>query len=336
MCLTHFIRTAKFALLAVFIYSNPAWTQDRLSNVSYNLSSELFEALNPLFAVKWLNEAGREVEIRQSHGSSSQQARAIQNGQAADVVTFNQETDIETLVEASLVSADWRTKFPNDASPYYSFPAFLVRAGNPKNIHDWSDLARDDVVPVFPNPKTSGNGRYTYLTAYSFGLAQSGNNTEKTEQFVRKILSSVPEFEAGGRAATQSFAERGIGDVLITFEAETGAISQKYADRGFIRITPSMSLLAAFPVAVVSANTERSGTTDLAIAYLAWLYSPDAQEIIARNHYRVINQKVASKYAKDFPSIRLVTVDQAFGGWDNIHISHLASGGILDKLLADK
>jgi sulfate transport system substrate-binding protein len=335
MCRSRFFITAKLALFAVLIYSNPAWTQDRLTNVSYDLSRELFEALNPLFVAKWMSEAGREAEIVQSHGSSSQQARAILDGQAADVVTFNQETDIEILVGASFVAADWREKFPNGASPYYSFPAFLVRAGNPKNIHDWSDLARDDVIPIFPNPKSSGNGRYTYLTAYAYGLAQSGNNTEKTEQFVRKIMSSVPKFEFGGRAATQSFTERGIGDVLVTFEAETGAISQKYAEHGFIRITPSISLLAAFPVAVVSANTERSGTTDVATAYLTWLYSPEAQEVLALNHYRVRDEKVAAKYAKEFPSIRLLTVDQVFGGWDNIQMYHLVSGGILDKLLAD-
>lgn len=325
-----------FCLSYFIIYAQPVWAQDRLVNVSYDISQELFEVLNPFFAAKWMTETGREVEITQSHGGSSQQVRAIRNGQAADVVTFNQETDIDSLVDAAFVAADWRDKFPNSASPYYSFPAFLVRAGNPKQIQDWSDLARDDVVPIFPNPKSSGNGRYTYLAAYAFGLAQSGGNPDKAQQFVRKILSSVPHLDAGGRAATQSFADRGIGDVLVTFEAETGTIAERYADQNFVRVTPSTSLLAAFPVAVVTANAERNGTTDVATAYLAWLYSPEAQEILARSHYRVRDAKIGAKYAKDFPPPRIITVDQALGGWDKIRATHLAAGGILDQLLADK
>ena len=325
-----------FALSAVIMCAKSAWANDQLTNVSYDVSRELFQDLNPVFIAKWMTETGRKVEIAQSHGSSSQQARAILNGQAADVVTFNQETDVDALVDAHLIAADWRDKFPDGASPYYSFPTFLVRAGNPRDIHDWSDLARNDVIPVFPNPKSSGNGRYTYLTAYAFGLGQSGGNLEKTEDFVRKILSSVPTFDAGGRAATQSFAERGIGDVLVTFEAEASAIAEKYADQGFVRVTPSISLLAAFPVAVVTANAERNGNTDVATAYLAWLYSPEAQEILARNHYRVRDATIAAKYSKDFPPLRLVTVDQVFGGWDKIRRSHLATGGILERLLVDK
>jgi sulfate transport system substrate-binding protein len=325
-----------FALSAVIMCAQSAWANDRLTNVSYDVSRELFEDLNAVFIAKWMTDTGRKVEIAQSHGSSSQQARAILNGQAADVVTFNQETDIDTLVDAALIAADWRKKFPDGASPYYSFPTFLVRAGNPKDIRDWSDLARNDVIPVFPNPKSSGNGRYTYLAAYAFGLGQSGGSLQKTQDFVRKILSSVPNFDAGGRAATQSFTERGIGDVLVTFEAEAGAITEKYANQKFVRVTPSFSLLAAFPVAVVTANAERNGSTDIAIAYLAWFYSPEAQEILARNHYRVRDAKIAAKYAKDFPPLRLVTVDQVFGGWDKIRMSHLANGGILDQLLVDK
>lgn len=325
-----------FALSAVIMCAQSAWANDRLTNVSYDVSRELFEDLNAVFIAKWMTDTGRKVEIAQSHGSSSQQARAILNGQAADVVTFNQETDIDTLVDAALIAADWRKKFPDGASPYYSFPTFLVRAGNPKDIRDWSDLARNDVIPVFPNPKSSGNGRYTYLAAYAFGLRQSSGNLQKTQDFVRKILSSVPNFDAGGRAATQSFTERGIGDVLVTFEAEARAITEKYANQKFVRVTPSFSLLAAFPVAVVTANAERNGSTDIAIAYLAWFYSPEAQEILARNHYRVRDAKIAAKYAKDFPPLRLVTVDQVFGGWDKIRMSHLANGGILDQLLVDK
>ena len=327
---------AVFTLSAFIACAQPALAQDRLTNVSYDVSRELFQALNPSFAAKWMTETGRNIEIEQSHGGSSQQARAIMDGQAADVVTFNQETDIDTLVDSGFIAADWRDKFSNGASPYYSFPAFLVRAGNPKHIQDWSDLARKNVIPIFPNPKSSGNGRYTYLTAYAFGLAQSGGDPEKAQEFVRKILTSVPFFDVGGRAATQSFAERGIGDVLVTFEAETGAIAEEYADQNFVRVTPSISLLSEFPVAVVTANAERDGTTDVATAYLGWLYSPEAQEILARNHYRVRDEKISAKYAEAFPPLRLVTVGQVFGGWDKIRASHLAAGGILDQLLTDE
>ncbi|MFN4099696.1 MAG: sulfate ABC transporter substrate-binding protein [Pararhodobacter sp.] len=314
----------------------PALAQDRLLNVSYDIARELFEELNPAFAAHWEATTGRSVTIDMSHGGSSRQARAILEGLAADVVTFNQETDIDVLANAGLVDANWREALPNGASPWYSLPAFLVRQGNPQNIQDWSDLARDGVAPVFPNPKTSGNARYTYLAAYAASLAETGGDQEAAQSFVGQMFANVPVFDTGGRGATQTFAERNIGDVLVTFEAETGGISAAYADQGLERVTPSQSLFAAFPVALVSQNTERNGTTELATAYLEWLYSPEAQRIVAGHYYRVTDESVAAEFADSLPELTLVTVDEVFGGWDAISAEHLAEGAILDQVFVNQ
>lgn len=324
------------AALALVLGVSPAAAQDKILNVSYDIARELFEALNPQFAAHWKTETGRDVTIDQSHGGSSKQARAILEGLNADVVTFNQETDIDVLVEGRLVEANWREAFPNGASPYYSLPAFLVRKGNPKGIKDWSDLARDDVQAVFPNPKTSGNGRYTYLAAYAYGLDQNGGDQAKAQEFVRKILSQVPVFDTGGRAATQTFAEREIGDVLVTFEAETGGIAKQYEAQGFERVTPSLSLFSAFPVAVVKANADKNGSTEVSTGYLNWLYTPEAQETLAQNHYRVTDKDVAAKHAAGTPEVKLVTVDEVFGGWDKVRTDHLSDGGILDQVFVNQ
>ena len=330
------MKTPLLATALALTLAAPAAAQDRLLNVSYDIARELFEALNPAFAEHWQAETGRTVTIDQSHGGSSRQARAILEGLAADVVTFNQETDIDVLAEGGLLPAEWRDALPNGASPYYSLPAFLVRQGNPKGIEDWDDLAREDVAPVFPNPKTSGNARYTYLAAYAYGLAQNGGDHEATQEFVRQIFASVPVFDTGGRAATQTFAERGIGDVLVTFEAETAQIAEEYAAQGFERVTPSMSLFAAFPVAVVAQNAERNGSTEVATAYLEWLYSADAQRILGDFDYRLTDETVAAEFAETLPQVELVTVDEIFGGWDAVRADHLADGGILDQVFVNQ
>lgn len=314
----------------------PALAQDKILNVSYDIGREVFEALDPLFIAQWKEDTGRDLTIDQSHAGSSKQARAILEGLPADVVTFNQEIDVDMLAKGGMLPEDWRTKLPNNASPYYSLPSFLVRKGNPKNIRDWSDLAREDVQPVFPNPKTSGNGRYTYLAAYAYGLEQNGNDPAKAQEFVGKIFANVPVFDTGGRASTQTFAEREIGDVLITFEAETGGIAAQYADAGFERVTPSMSLFSAFPAAVVSANADKNGSTEVSTAFLEWLYSPEAQEVLAQHYYRVHDAEAAAKHASDFPEVKLITVDEVFGGWDKVNEDHFAEGGILDKVFVNQ
>ena len=316
--------------------AGPVMAQDAILNVSYDVARELFEALNPKFIEKWKAEKGRDLTIDQSHGGSSRQARAILEGLAADVVTFNQETDIDALVKGGLVPENWREVLPNGASPYYSLPAFLVRKGNPKNIQDWGDLAREGVQPVFPNPKTSGNARYTYLAAYAWGLNEFGGDHSKTQEFVKTLLSNVPVFDTGGRAATQTFAEREIGDVLVTFEAETGGIAKEYEDKGFERVTPSISLFSAFPVAVVEENAKKKGTEEVSKAYLEWLYSPEAQKVLADHYYRVTDEAVAAEYKDKLADVKLVTVDEVFGGWAKVATEHLAEGAILDQVFVNR
>ncbi|MGY6548160.1 MAG: sulfate ABC transporter substrate-binding protein [Roseinatronobacter sp.] len=329
-------RTPLIAATIALALTAPASAQDRLLNVSYDIARELFEALNPAFAAHWQETTGRSVTIDMSHGGSSRQARAILEGLNADVVTFNQETDIDVLAEGGLLPAEWRELLPNGASPWFSLPAFLVRADNPKGIQDWDDLARDDVAPIFPNPKTSGNARYTYLAAYAFELDRNGGDHAGAQDFVRTIFSSVPVFDTGGRAATQTFAERNLGDVLVTFEAETGGIAQEFAAQGFERVTPSQSVFAAFPVAVVEANATRNGSTEVATAYLEWLYSPEAQRIVAEHFYRVTDETVAAEFADRLPEVDLVTVDDVFGGWDAVRAEHLADGAILDQVFVNQ
>jgi len=330
------IRKLQAAALALVLGVSPALAQDKILNVSYDIARELFEALNPEFQAYWKDKTGRDVTIDQSHGGSSKQARAIMEGLPADVVTFNQETDIDVLARNGFVAENWREALPNGASPYYSLPAFLVRKGNPKGIKDWGDLARDDVQVVFPNPKTSGNARYTYLAAYAYALGQNGNDAEKAREFVGKIFANVPVFDTGGRAATQTFAERNIGDVLVTFEAETKGIARQYAEQGFEAVTPATSLFAAFPVAVVTENAESNGSLEVSSEYLGWLYSPQAQEILARHNYRVTDKDVAAEHAAEFPEVRLLTIEDVFGGWDKVNAEHLAEGGILDQVFVNR
>lgn len=314
----------------------PAAAQDSILNVSYDVARELFAAVNPVFAEKWKAETGKDISVEQSHGGSSKQARAILEGLPADVVTFNQVTDIDVLAEGGLVDKDWRAAFPNEASPFYSVPSFLVRKDNPKNIKDWSDLVRDDVQAIFPNPKTSGNARYTYLAAYAFALDANGGDQAAAQDFVKKLFANVPVFDQGGRAATVTFAEKEIGDVLITFEAETGGIAKQYADKGFVRVTPSLSVYAEFPVAVVNENAKKKGTEEVSKAYLEFLYSPEGQKILASFDYRVRDEAAKAEFAANFPELKVVTVEDVFGGWEKVAAEHFAEGGILDQVFVNQ
>lgn len=329
-------RIVAAALALGLAFPSLASAQDKILNVSYDISRELFQQINPAFAKAWKEQTGRDVSVDQSHAGSSKQARAILEGLPADVVTFNQVTDIDVLAKGGLVDADWRKAFPNNASPYYSLPSFLVRKGNPKGIHDWDDLVRSDVKVIFPNPKTSGNARYTYLGAYAYALEKYGHDDAKAQEFVKKLFANVPVFETGGRAATTTFAEKDIGDVLVTFEAETGGIAKLYADKGFERVTPSISVLAEFPVAVVTENAKKAGSEEVSKAYLNFLYAPEGQRILAQNDYRVNDPAVKAEFAAQFPEVKLVTVEDAFGGWDKLNKTHFAEGGILDKLFVNQ
>jgi sulfate transport system substrate-binding protein len=328
-----------FAAVAISLSLTPALAEEPkdILNVSYDVSRELYADINKAFVAKYKADTGNDLTINQSHGGSSKQARAILDGLKADVVTFNQVTDIQMLHDlGDLVAADWQSRLPNNSVPYYSLPAFLVRKGNPKNIKNWNDLVRDDVKVVFPNPKTSGNGRYTYLAAYAYALEAFNGDVKKTQEFVRKLFANVPVFDTGGRAATTTFVEHGIGDVLVTFEAEVQGISSQYGKDKVDLVIPPVSLRADFPVSVVDKVVDQRGSRKIADAYLKYLYTPEAQEIIAAHYNRPIDKDVAAKHAKDFADVRLLTVDEVFGGWQKVQTEHLASGGILDQLYLNK
>lgn len=319
------------AFAAILATSNFAQAADKILNASYDVAREVFAAENEAFI-----KAHPGVTVDQSHAGTSKQARAIVEGLEADVVTFNQVTDIDFLVKNNFVSADWQKDFPNAASPFYSFPSFLVRAGNPKNIKDWNDLVRDDVKVVFPNPKTSGNARYTYLAATAYAKEAFNGDEQKVKDFVKKLFDNVPVFDTGGRAATTTFVEREVGDVIITFESETRGIAKQYGQDKFQSVVPSVSLLAEFPVAIVDKVVDKRGSRDLAKSYLDFLYSEEGQRIAADFGHRVHNEKVVGEFKDQFPAIRLVNVDDVFGGWDKIQKDHFASGAVLDTLYGNR
>jgi len=301
-------------------------------NASYDIAREVFEAINAKFEPAEKAKTGKDIKVNQSHAGTSKQARSIVEGLEADVVTFNQITDVTFLVDKGFVAKDWQTRLPNASSPWYSFPAFLVRKGNPKGVKNWDDLVRDDVKLVFPNPKTSGNARYTYLAAYAFALEKFKGDKAQADAFTKKLLSNVVVFDTGGRGATTSFVERELGDVLITFEAETIGVKDAYKDKGFEVVVPEVSLLAEFPVAVVDKVVDKRGSRQIATDYLTFLYSPEGQTVAAEFNNRVVDPGVAEKFKAKFAPVRLVKVEDVFGGWANVQKEHFASGGKLDTL----
>ncbi|WP_163559435.1 thiosulfate ABC transporter substrate-binding protein CysP [Halomonas sp. NO4] len=330
--LTTLRRTAVAVALGASL-ATPALAAEReLLNSSYDIARELFAAVNPEFKAWWQAEHGEAVTIKQSHGGSSAQARAILQGLRADVVTYNQVTDVQVLADAGLVAEDWQQQLPNNASPYYSTTAFLVRKDNPKGIESWDDLVNEDVEIVFPNPKTSGNGRYTYLAAWGFADQAFEGDEEQIHDFMRTFLGNVVVFDTGGRGATTSFIERGIGDVLISFESEVNNIRGEYGSDDFEVIVPPVSILAEFPVAVVEENAERNGTQDLARGYLEYLYTEEMQRLLAGFNYRVHHEAVVAEFAEQFPETELLTVEAIAGGWDDAMATHFESGALLDQL----
>ena len=323
------------AALAALL-AGPASAQDKLLNASYDVARELFVQENAAFTPKYKADTGKDITVDQSHAGTSKQARAIVEGLEADVVTFNQVPDIDFLVKNGFVSEDWQKDFPNNSSPWYSLPSFLVRAGNPKGVKDWGDLVRDDVKVIFPNPKTSGNARYTYLAATAYAKEAFNNDEAKVKEFVTKLFANVPVFDTGGRASTTTFVEREVGDVLITFESETRGIAKEFGEDKFERVTPSVSLLAEFPVAIVDKVVDSKGSRDAAKTYLEFLYSPEGQKIAAENGNRVNDEATAEAFKDEFPEVRLVTVDDVFGGWSKVQEEHFASGGLLDQIYGDR
>ncbi|GHA29041.1 thiosulfate ABC transporter substrate-binding protein CysP [Oceanisphaera arctica] len=306
-----------------------------LLNSSYDIARELFAEINPIFIEHWEKETGEKLEIKQTHAGSSRQAQAILQGLRADIVTYNQVTDVDVLYQkGKLIPEDWKARLPNDSSPYVSTMAFLVRKDNPKNIKDWNDLTREDVQLVFPNPKTSGNGRYTYLAAWGAAHKQFNGDQDKILEHMGKLVKQVAVFDTGGRGATTTFVERGIGDVLITFESEVNNIKDLYADDEYQVVVPSVDVLAEFPVTWIDRNVERNGTAEQARAYLEFLYTPEAQRILANYYYRVHNEAVAAEVADRFPETSLFKVEDIFGSWEEAMGAHFANGGSLDQLQA--
>ena len=323
------------ALAAVLVLgATPAAAQvTSLLNVSYDIGRELFAAVNEAFIPRYEAETGISITIDQSHAGSSAQARAVLEGLQADVVTFNQVMDVQALHDrGDLIPADWADRLPNNSSPYYSLPAFLVHAGNPKNITGWADLAREDVAPVLPNPKTSGNARYTYLAARAWAIEEFDGDEAQIEAYLKQFFANVPVFDTGGRGATTTFAERGIGDVLLTFEAEVIQIAEQLGTDRFEIVVPPMSLLAEFPATVVDKVVDARGSRELATEYLEFLYTPEGQRILANAGNRVHDEAVTAEFADSFPEVRLVTVEDVYGGWPRVMDEHFADGGLLDRV----
>jgi sulfate transport system substrate-binding protein len=302
-----------------------------LLNVSYDPTRELYQELNAAFAARWRAQTGRSVEVQQSHGGSGKQARAVIDGLEADVLTLALAYDIDAVAKSGLLAADWRKKLPDDSAPFTSTVVFLVRKGNPKGIRDWADLARPGVSVITPNPKTSGGARWNYLAAWGYALRRPGGSEPAARAFVARLLANVPVLESGARGATNTFVQRGLGDVLLSWENEAHLVVDALGRGRFEIVTPSVSILAEPPVAVVDAVVDRKGTRAAARAYLEFLYTPEAQEIAARHSYRPRLAAVARTHDARFPRIPLFTVDEVFGGWTNAQKAHFDEGGTFDQ-----
>ena len=302
-------------------------------NVSYDPTRELYEDVNKQFGAYWKQRTGQDINFKQSHGGSGKQARSVIDGLGADVVTLALAADIDVIAEkAKLLPTNWQKKLPNNSTPYTSTIVFLVRKGNPQGIKDWGDLIKPGVGIITPNPKTSGGARWNYLAAWAWAKHQPAGNDAKAQEFVRKIYKNTKVLDSGARGATTTFAERGIGDVLLAWENEAHLAIREQPGK-FEIVTPSLSILAEPPVAIVEKNAEKDGNLNLAKAYLNYLYSPAGQEIAAKNFYRPRNATVLKKYAATFKTLKLVTIDKEFGGWTKVQKQHFENGGVFDQIV---
>ena len=323
---------AKIILAAALATSVNA-KEIKLLNVSYDPTRELYADYNAAFTKYWKAKSGDDVTISQSHGGSGKQAQAVINGLEADVVTLALAYDIDAIsTQARLLPADWQKRLPNDSTPYTSTIVFLVRKGNPKGIKDWDDVVKKGVSVVVANPKTSGGARWAYLAAYAYALEKNNHDDAAARDFITKLYKNVPVLDSGARGATVTFAQRQIGDVLLAWENEAHLALQEFGADKFEIITPSLSILAEPPVAVVDKNTKRHHTTEVADEYLKYLYSDAGQEIAAKNFYRPRNAAIAAKYAANFSPVNLVNIDQEFGGWTKAQKTHFADGGVFDQI----
>jgi len=324
-----------FALALALGASTAAFADVSILNVSYDPTRELYQDVDATFAKQWKAKTGETVTIRQSHGGSGKQARAVIDGLEADVVTLALAYDIDALREhGSLVREDWQKRLPSNASPYTSTVVLLVRKGNPKNIRDWGDLVRPGVAVVTPNPKTSGGARWNYLAAWGYALKQPGGNDASAREFVRRLYANVKVLDSGARGALTTFTERGIGDVLISWENEAYLAVKELGPDKFEIVTPSISILAEPPVAVVDKVVDKRGTRKVATAYLEFLYTKEGQEIAAKHYYRPRDPEAMAHHAKQFAQVKLFTIDEVFGGWTNAQKTHFADGGAFDRIQA--
>jgi sulfate transport system substrate-binding protein len=304
----------------------------QLLNVSYDPTRELYQDVNKAFAAQWKAKTGDSVAIKQSHGGSGKQARSVIDGLEADVVTLALAYDIDELADkAKLIPHDWQKRLPHNSSPYTSTIVFLVRKGTPNGIKDWDDLVKPGVGVITPNPKTSGGARWNYLAAWGWAKKKYGSDT-KAEAYVKQLFANVPVLDTGARGATTTFVERGLGDVLLAWENEALLALKELGPDKFDIVAPSVSILAEPPVALVDKVVDKRGTRAVAQAYLEFLYSPAGQDLIGQNYYRPVDAQVAAKYAKLFPKLQLLTVDEAFGGWGVAQKAHFADGGSFDRI----
>lgn len=324
-------RTFIAVTLALGLIGN-AFAATELLNVSYDPTRELYQEYNAAFAKYWKAKTGEDVTVNASHGGSGKQARGVIDGLEADVVTLALGGDIDAIAEKGLLTRDWQKKFPLASSPYTSTIVLLVRKGNPKGIKDWNDLVKPGVSVITPNPKTSGGARWNYLAAWGYAKGLPGGTDASAREFVKKLYANVKVLDSGARGSTTTFAERGIGDVLIAWENEAYLAGKEFGDGKFDIVTPSVSILAEPPVAVVDKVVDKRGTRKVATEYLNYLYSPEGQDIAGKNFYRPADKKVAAKYAKQFAPVKLFTIDKIFGGWTVTQKTHFADGGVFDKI----
>ncbi|MFL9922789.1 sulfate ABC transporter substrate-binding protein [Herbaspirillum lusitanum] len=330
--LKHFVKTVVAALVLSQAASVAHAADLSLLNVSYDPTRELYADYNKAFAKYWKEKTGDNLTIKASHGGSGKQGRSVIDGIDADVVTLALAYDIDEISEkAKLLPADWQKRLPHNSSPYTSTIVFLVRKGNPKHIKDWDDLIKPGVSVITPNPKTSGGARWNYLAAWAYALKKGGNDAAARD-YIGKLFKNVPVLDSGARGATITFVERGIGDVLLAWENEALISLKEWGPDKFDIVAPSISILTEPPVALVDKVADRRGTRKVAEEYLKYLYSDAGQEIIAKNYYRPINEKIAAKYASQYPKLNLITVDNTFGGWQKAQKDHFSDGGTFDQL----
>ena len=321
------------AALAGLLLAGPALADTTLLNVSYDPTRELYQDYNTAFAKYWKAKTGETVKVNQSHGGSGAQARSVIDGSPADVVTLGLAYDVDAISEkAGLIPADWANRLPYASTPYTSTIVFLVRKGNPKHVKDWDDLIKPGVSVITPNPKTSGGARWNYLAAYGYALNKYNKDEGKAKDFLISLFKNVPVLDSGARGATTTFVQRGVGDVLLAWESEAFLAKKELGPDKVDIVVPPVSILAEPPVAVVDKIAARKGNAAVARAYLEFLYTPEAQEIIAKDYYRPRDQKIAQEYAINFPKLTLFTVDEVFGGWQKAQATHFADGGVFDQI----